>query len=364
MKKVVMIAGGGTGGHIYPGLAIAKALIKMDPEIEVHFVGTRNGLESRIVPREGFILHTIVGGKLNFSGQWFTKLKTLIKLPWGLVQSVSLLLHYRPMAVLGVGGYASGPFALVAALLGFPTSIWEANVHPGMANRLLSRFVDKCFLVFTESKKYLNCREYVMSGVPVRQDIEVSAVQADLAEGDKSKEFTLLHYGGSQGSRFIGQTLCQAVLSDHPWTDNLKVIHQTGSVDFEDFKKKYQKLKNPNSVEVCDFIFDMKSYYQKADLVLCRGGASTLNELAAFGLPAIIIPLPAADAHQEHNARVLVEAGAAKMILQKDLTADRLIEEIQDLRNSSAQRAQLKKNIRQFYKPQAAEQIAKSLLQT
>lgn len=362
MKKVIMIAGGGTGGHIYPGIAIAKALVRLDPEIQVHFVGTASGLEGKIIPREGFPLHMIAGGKLNFSGQPLEKLKTLLKLPWSFVQSAVLLLRYRPQAVLGVGGYASGPFVMTAAAFGFSSSIWEANVHPGMANRWLSKFVDKCFLVFEDSKKYLKSKNNFVLGIPVREEME-NAIKASSGTGAvANNNFHLLHYGGSQGSRIIGRTLCAAILENSSWRDQFKVVHQTGSVDHQDFLERYKSIASSGMVEIQEFIFDMKKYYQWADLVLCRGGASTLNELAAFGLPAIIVPLPAADAHQEHNARVLVDAGAAKMILQKDLTKERLTAEIEALKNSPETREQLKKNIRQFYRPQAAEQIAKELL--
>ena len=360
-----MIAGGGTGGHIYPGIAIAKSLVRQDPNVEVHFVGTSSGLEAKIIPREGFPLHLIAGGKLNFSGNPLGKIKTLIKLPIGFIQSFILLLKYRPVAVLGVGGYASGPFVLIAAILGFSTSIWEANVHPGMANRYLSKWVKKCFLVFEESKKYLASKNNFVFGIPVREEMESSIAQSAQAPVVKtqSQDFHLLHYGGSQGSRAIGRTLSAAILENGPWMKDLVVVHQTGSTDHKDFLERYKDIATSGKIEIQEFIFDMKKYYQWADLVLCRGGASTLNEIAAFGLPAIIVPLPAADAHQEHNARVLVEAGAARMILQKDLTVERLKAEIDLLRNAPEQRAQLKQNVRKFYRPQAAEQIAKELLQ-
>jgi len=179
----------------------------------------------------------------------------------------------------------------------------------------------------------------------------------------QAQDFHLLHYGGSQGSRVIGRTLCAAILENGSWTKDLNVVHQTGSTDHKDFLERYKDVSSSGKVEIQEFIFDMKKYYQWADLVLCRGGASTLNEIAAFGLPAIIVPLPAADAHQEHNARVLVEAGAARMILQKDLTVERLKQEIDSLRAAPDQRALLKQNVRKFYRPKAAEQIAKELLQ-
>jgi UDP-N-acetylglucosamine--N-acetylmuramyl-(pentapeptide) pyrophosphoryl-undecaprenol N-acetylglucosamine transferase len=358
MKKII-IAGGGTGGHLYPGLAIARALQKLDSQVEVHFVGTAGGLETKIIPKEKFPLHLIAGGKLNFSGNPLLKLKTLVKLPVGIFQSILLILKLRPTFVLGVGGYASGPFLLAAALMGKQTAIWEANVYPGLANRWLARFVKKCFLVFEESRKLLPHANAQVFGMPVRAEMENSDSNPILRA---DQQFHLLHYGGSQGSRAIGRALCEAIQKGGPWTESLKVVHQTGSLDHQDFLKRYQGFES--IVEIHEFIYNMPDFYKWADLVVCRGGASTLNELAAFGLPAIIIPLPAADGHQEHNAKMLVQGQAAQMILQKDLTPERLIEEIQKLRQNPAWREQMRQNVHRFHRPRAAEAIAKAILET
>lgn len=358
MKKVIMIAGGGTGGHIYPGIAIAKALEKMDSNVQVHFVGTSQGLETKIVPKENFPLHCIAGGKLNFSGKPLLKLKTLLKLPIGLLQAFQLIIKFKPQFVLGVGGFASGPFLLAAALLGKQTAIWEPNAYPGMANRWLSRFVKKCFLVFDESKSLLSNSNTFVFGMPVRSEMEKKSMPSPRTDS----KFHLLHYGGSQGSRVIGRTLCEALKNGGAWTQELQVVHQTGSLDHKDFLEKYRG--HEAMVEVHEFIYNMPDFYEWADVVLCRGGASTLNELAAFGLPAIIVPLPAADGHQEKNAEMLVKANAARMILQKDLTPQKLVEEIQLLRTNQALRESLKLNIQKFHRSQAAEAIAKTILET
>lgn len=354
-----MIAGGGTGGHIYPGIAIARALQKLDPEVEIQFVGTSEGLEVKIVPKEGFPLHLIAGGKLNFSGNFIRKLKTLLNLPYGFLQSIQLLIRYKPFCVLGVGGYASGPFVLAAALMGKNTAIWEPNALPGLTNRWLSRFVKRCFLVFEESKSHLRFKKALVLGMPVRAEMEVSQVTPPPRQ---DSYFHLLHFGGSQGSRAIGRSLFAALQSRGEWTKNLKVVHQTGALDHQDFLKKYQSFED--LVQIHEFIFDMPQFYQWADLVVCRGGAGTLTELAAFGLPALIIPLPAADGHQEKNAESLVREGAARMILQKDLTPERLIQEIQNLREHPEELKKLSANIRQFHRPKAAEAIAKSILES
>ena len=358
MKKI-MIAGGGTGGHLYPGLAIARALQKLDPEVEIHFVGSAGGLEAKIIPKEKFPLHLIAGGKLNFSGNPLLKIKTLLKLPVGILQSMILIWKMKPTFVLGVGGYASGPFLLAAALMGKKTAIWEANVFPGMANRWLAKLVKKCFLVFDESKKYLPHANAQVFGMPVRAEMEQTGAAPAVRTDDR---FHLLHYGGSQGSRAIGRTLCAAIQKGGSWTDSLKVVHQTGSLDHKDFLERYKGFES--LVEIHEFIYNMPDFYRWADLVVCRGGASTLNELAAFGLPAIVIPLPAADGHQEHNARMLVNGNAARMILQSDLTPERLIEEIQMLRNDPGLREQMRQNLKNFHRPRAAEAIAKAILET
>lgn len=355
-KTVVVIAGGGTGGHIYPGLAIARALQSIDANLEIHFVGTANGLESKIVPKEGFPLHLIAGGKLNFSGQVFEKVKTLIRLPVGFFQSVFLLFKLKPKIVLGVGGFASGPFVLAASMLGFSTAIWEPNALPGMANRWLGKFVDQCFLVFDETKNYLSCKKMEVLGMPVRAEMETGETKPHGKD-----EFHLLHYGGSQGSRAIGRALFEALRSEK-YELGLKVVHQTGSIDHQDFLERYKDMRD--LVEVKEFIYDMPNYYAWADLVVCRGGAGTLNELAAFGIPAIVIPLPAADGHQEKNAQVLVQAGAARMILQKDLTPSRLMNEINELRHNKSTREEMKQKIRQFYRPQASQKIAHKLIES
>lgn len=355
----VIIAGGGTGGHLYPGIAIAKALQAQDPNIKIHFVGTEEGLEAKIIPKEGFQLHLIAGGKLNFSGDWHIKLLTLLKLPIGFFQSIRLIRKLKPRFVIGVGGYASGPFVLAAALLKVPSVIWEPNVLPGLANKWLSKFVKKCYLVFEDTAKYLPSAHCVPLGMPIRKEIE-EVRDADTNPSLDRSKFHLLHFGGSQGSRAIGKTLCAAIETQKGWTSGMHIVHQTGSTDFRFFTEKYRRFQD--LVEVKEYIYNMADYYKWADLVVCRGGAGTISELAAFGLPAIIIPLPAADGHQELNARALVKDGAMKMILQKDLTPARLAKEIEELRRSPAVLQVMRDKVRAFHRPRAAEAIAKDLL--
>jgi UDP-N-acetylglucosamine--N-acetylmuramyl-(pentapeptide) pyrophosphoryl-undecaprenol N-acetylglucosamine transferase len=355
-SNVIFIAGGGTGGHIYPGVAIARAILQQRPEIQIRFVGTPSGLETKIVPREGFPLDLIQGGKLNFAGGLFEKIKTLCKIPLGIGQSLILLRKYRPKFVLGVGGYASGPFVLAAALCGIPSAVWEPNAHPGMANRWLSRFVDRCYIVFSQAEKWLKNENTFQFGMPVRKEIEEAK---KIARSDQ--KFHLLSFGGSQGSRAISTVLSDAIVHRGEWTKNLSVVHQIGAVDFAKLKAKYQN--SEDIVSPYEFIYDMHNQYAWADLVVARGGASTITELAAFGVVPIIIPLPAADNHQQKNAESLVVANAGQMLLQENLNEQSLITEIEKLRNNPAQMKLMSDNLRKFFQPQAAEKIAADILQ-
>lgn len=354
--KTVVIAGGGTGGHVYPGIAVARAIQKIDPSVQIHFVGTDRGLESKIVPKEGFPLHLISSGQLNLKGEPMKVLKTLFGLPLGFFQSIKLLFQLRPSYVLGVGGYASGPFVLVASLFGYRTALWEGNAIPGMTNRILAKFVKRCFVVFPEAAQFFRADKAHVTGMPVRAEV-LASTQKRPADG----EFHVLHYGGSQGSRLIGTAMCDAVTAGGTWLEKTKIVHQTGATDFEKFKARYQGKEN--LVEVHPFIYNMDHYYRWADIVVCRGGASTLSEIAAFGLPAIVIPLPVADGHQEKNAMSLQNANAARVILQKDLTPQRLVEEIQALKSNSDLRNQLALNVKAFHLPGAAEKIATEILE-
>jgi UDP-N-acetylglucosamine--N-acetylmuramyl-(pentapeptide) pyrophosphoryl-undecaprenol N-acetylglucosamine transferase len=352
-----MIAGGGTAGHIYPGVAIARALLKLSPTsqgLQVHMVGTEIGLDTKIIPKEGLPLHLIASGQLNVKGNPLRILKTLCRLPWGFVQSLLLLRKLKPKFVLGVGGYASGPLVLAAAVCGYPTAIWEPNAQPGMANRWLAPFVNKCFVVFEQAKIFFGDKS-VHIGVPIRDDV------ANAAAKISHSHFQILHYGGSQGSRIIGRTLHEAIEQGGRWLENTKITHQTGRLDYQDFLGKYKNRRD--QVDVQEFIFNMKDQYALADLVICRGGASTLAEVTANGLPSIIIPLPAADAHQERNAEELVRVGAARMIYQRDLTAEKLVAEISELKNNPEELKKMSECARRFYKPQAAEKIAQIILQ-
>lgn len=356
-KKNVVIAGGGTGGHIYPGIAIAKAIKAQYPDYEVHFVGTPAGLENKIVPREGFALHHISVGKLNHAGGFLKKLQTLLGIPKSIVQSIALLMELKPQAILGVGGYASGPFVLVASLMGFKTAIWEPNAFPGMTNRLLSRVVGKSFVVFDEASKHLHSTEITQVGVPIRKEVE------DLSQKEfqkRDKDFHILIFGGSQGAHSINMVVKAAIEKGGEWLKDTKIIHQTGPHDYAAILESY---KGRNGIEAHEYLYQMEMNYEWADLVICRAGASTVAEIAAAAKPALFIPLPwAADDHQRRNAESLVDHRAAAMLLQKDLTPSSLIQKIEDLKKDTQHLKEMRENLNKFYKSRAAEKMAELLI--
>ena len=356
-KKNVVIAGGGTGGHIYPGIAIARAIKAQHPDYEIHFVGTASGLENKIVPREGYLLHHISIGKLNHAGGWLSKIKTLIGMPKAFVQSIALLMELKPQVILGVGGYASGPFVLVASLMGFRTAIWEPNAFPGMTNRWLSRVVGRSFVVFEEASQFLHSEDISQVGIPIRKEVEALALN-DFQHNPE--EFHILVTGGSQGARAINFAVRDAVVKGGNWLRGVKIVHQTGPLDFAAVASAYE---GKNEAMAHEYLYQMEQSYKWADLIICRAGASTVAEVAAAGKPAIFIPLPsAADDHQRKNAESLVKNQAAKMILQKDLTVEFLIERIEELKKDTQGRQEMRKNLSKFYKPQAAEKMADLLI--
>ncbi|MEY4617279.1 MAG: UDP-N-acetylglucosamine--N-acetylmuramyl-(pentapeptide) pyrophosphoryl-undecaprenol [Pseudomonadota bacterium] len=355
MKKKFLVAGGGTGGHIYPGVAIARAIETLDKNVEVEFVGSLMGLETKIVPREGFPLHILSAGKLNYKGSAFGKLMGLLRVFVGLVQAFVLLRRLKPVGVLGVGGYASGPLVLAAALMKIPTSIWEPNAHPGLANRWLSRIVPRSFIVFESAKKYLQSTEIVLVGLPIRKELE------SVASRPADSEFHVLSFGGSQGAKAINEALEKTVTTEMSWLHKGKLIHQTGVTDYSRIKESYEK--SVFEVSAFEYLFEMDQYYSWADVVICRSGASTIAELCAAGKPAVLVPLPtAADDHQRKNALAMVEHQAAILLEQKDLTAQRLNEILTDLQKNPEVLTKMSQNARSLHQPQAAEVIAKLLV--
>ncbi len=319
----VVIAGGGTGGHLYPGIAIAREVLR-EKGNDVLFVGTEQGIEAKVLPREGLPVRFITVGKLK-GMKLALIMRTVIMLPLSVVQSINLLREVRPDVVIGVGGYSSGPLAVAAWGLRIPLLIVEPNSYAGLANRKLGRLADRVILCFpgTGSKRFFPPSKTTMLGPLVRKGIDGgNRVQALAAFGLDPGNFTVFVMGGSGGAHAINMAMKQTAgsLKD---MKKLQILHQTGERDIDDVTAGYRSV-GVKSV-VLSYIHDMAGAYAVADLVISRSGATTVAELAVCGRRAVLIPYPyAADNHQEHNARTLAERGQADVILQKGLTAEKL----------------------------------------
>lgn len=357
-KKRIIISGGGTGGHIYPGVAIARALQKLDAEVEIHFVGSKGGLEEKIIPREKFPLHLVSVGKLHKSVGILTRIKTLLTLPLSFFQCIKILFQIKPKAVLGVGGFASGPMLFVASIFGYRTYVWEPNAMPGLTNRLLARVVSECLVVFDEAKNFLKARQMSHAGIPVRFSLSPHMQNQEF----QTKALRILVFGGSQGARAINQCVFKLLTEHQDRLKNISWIQQTGPHDFKQAQEVFAKL-DSQRFQCFDYLYDMKDRYEACDLVICRAGASTVAEIIACKKPAIFIPLPtAADNHQQKNAEVLVRKNAAQMILQKDLTPQSLLEAIQNIQAQPEVLNQYIQNMQHFKFEESDLDIAKKII--
>lgn len=319
----ILFAAGGTGGHIYPAIAVANELLRRDPACEVLFVGTVRGLETRIVPDNGFQLSLIDSSGLKSVGL-LGKIKGLSVLPKSFLEARHLMKQFRPHAVVGAGGYVSGPVLMMAAIMGIPTLVMDSNALPGFTNRQLARFVDKAALTFDEALPFFG-KKGVVTGNPVRNDF------FGIEPKERTDVFHVLIFGGSQGARAINNAVADSLGEIAELEGKISFTHQTGEADFEKIREIYSRSAFSDS-DIRPFITDMVSEFAKADVVICRAGATTCAELAAAGKAAIMIPLPtAADDHQRKNAEAMQNAGAAKMILQRDLNGKKIAEEIRAL---------------------------------
>ena len=342
-----IVAGGGTGGHVIPALAIAQEL-RSRYNAHVVFVGTARGIETRLVPAAGFELHLIEVGGLN-RVDFATRLKTVLDLPRAVMASAKLIREFRPNVMIGVGGYASGPAMLAAAMMNIPTVAFEPNVVPGFANRMVAPMVRAAAVHFEQTCHYFrNCH---VTGVPVRREF------FDLARRPKETRPTLLVFGGSQGATAINRAVLESLTRLMEAVPSVYVIHQTGERDYPEAQIAY--LQARLAAEVSPFIDDMPHAFARADLVLCRSGASTVAEIAAAGKPAIFVPLPtAADDHQRHNAATLAAGGAARLLPQAELTGERLVAEVASLLIDREALARMSEAARGFAHPDAAAKIA------
>ena len=321
----LLIAGGGTGGHIFPAIALAEEFLKRAEGNQVLFVGTERGLESKILPSRGYRLETINVSGLKGKGFW-NGLAALKRIPGSMAQSRSIIKEFEPNVVLGVGGYASGPTVFAAQFMGVPTAITEQNASPGMANTILGRFVNRIFVSFEETKVWFPIRRVLFTGNPVRSGF-VSSVPKHRV-GDEP--FTVLVFGGSQGASAINHAVVAALPYLSDLKGSIRIIHQTGTAELEEVARGYHD--QGMDAEILPFIDDMSAAYEKADLLVCRAGATSIAEITAMGKAALLIPFPhAAGDHQVLNARALVKQGAAEMLEQKDCTGESLAMHIRDL---------------------------------
>ncbi|MCX7913064.1 MAG: undecaprenyldiphospho-muramoylpentapeptide beta-N-acetylglucosaminyltransferase [Thermodesulfovibrionales bacterium] len=359
----VIIAGGGTGGHLFPGIALAEALVErgISSKDEIFFVGTVYGIEARVIPKESYPLRFIRSyGMVGKS--FFGKLKAFLFTFFGVIDSFRLLRIIKPQIVIGVGGYASFSTVFTARLIGIPTTILEQNSYPGLANKILGRFVDAIAVTYQESIAYFPSHKTYLTGNPVRKNIIFKDKRlACSAFALDHGRFTILIFGGSSGASSINRALGGALNYLVDLRQNIQLIHQTGFADYDFIKEVYREL--GFKAFVAPFIYKMAEAYCAADLVVCRAGATTLAELTAVGKPAILIPYPyAAGNHQELNARKLADMGAAKLILDRELNGDILAKVLRELYNDDHLRSQMQKMSAAFGKLNAADKIIDILL--
>jgi UDP-N-acetylglucosamine--N-acetylmuramyl-(pentapeptide) pyrophosphoryl-undecaprenol N-acetylglucosamine transferase len=357
----VVIAGGGTGGHLYPGIAVARELQSRQPDAEVSFAGTARGIETRVVPREGFPLDLIRSGGVK-GKSLLGRIQGALLIPLGLLDGWRIVSSRRPSLVIGVGGYSSGPVVLVAALRGVPAMLLEQNAVPGLTNRLLSRVVQAAAVTYDSTRDFFGSKAFV-SGNPVRPEFfQAAGPHQESAFDDQTSVTRVLVFGGSQGAHAINVAMVEAAPQLAAGRPPLRLTHQTGERDVEMVRTAYRQAGVQAEVE--PFLYDMGRRLAAADVIVCRAGATTLAEIAAAGKPAILIPLPTAtDDHQRMNAETLARAGAATMLVQRDVTGAVLAERLLALAGDAKRRTQMATAARLLARPDAARIIVDRALE-
>jgi len=347
-KKNIIISGGGTAGHIHPALAVAERIQTRAADIHVVFVGTTRELEKKIMERHGtdFIPLKIEGLK----GKGIKSIKSLILLPYAFLKSLTILIKKRPVLVIGVGGYSSGPIVLLAALMKKPTVIMEQNSVPGFTNKALIPWVTKAAVAFENSLPFFKGKG-IYTGNPVRKEFY------SLPPKQREDRLSLLISGGSQGSTFLNQGMTETLPFLINNRDHLVIYHQTGQKDYSWVKNSYSERGFPQAT-IAPYFFNMEVYFQKSDLIICRSGATTIAELIAAKKASLLIPFAqAADNHQFFNAQELSEAGGAEIILENEFNAQKLADKILDLWKNKDKITQMEKNLSKFKPGEAADKI-------
>jgi UDP-N-acetylglucosamine--N-acetylmuramyl-(pentapeptide) pyrophosphoryl-undecaprenol N-acetylglucosamine transferase len=351
----IVIAGGGTGGHLFPGIAVAREFVSRRPDTQISFAGTARGIESRVVPREGFALDLIRSAGLK-GKSILARIRGAALLPLSVIDAWRIVSARRPHLVIGVGGYSAGPVVLVAALRGVPTMLLEQNAVPGLTNRWLAPFVRAAAVSFESTRPFFGSKAFI-SGNPVRPEFW----KGDVPKGrgaDAGMLAEILVFGGSQGAHAINTAMVEAAneLAAMGMRPRLRLTHQTGDRDVEMVRTAYTRA--GLTAEVAAFFDDMGRRLRGADLVVCRAGATTLAELTAAGKPAILVPLPeATDDHQRRNAEALAAAGAAEVLIQADMTGTTLARRIKSLTEDGNTRARMSAAARALARPDAARVI-------
>ena len=352
MPETLMIAGGGTGGHIYPAIAIARAYVEKDPSRRVIFVGTERGLEKTIVPKAGFPLEFISVGGLKGKGG-LDLIKNIARLPVGFVQAFRVVGKYQPSIVLGVGGYSSGPVLLAAWMRRVPTMIHEANAFPGLANRAVAKFVTGVAVAFGDALPRLKRDDGRVTGNPIRKEF---FDQRNVSRPASAKK-RLLIFGGSQGSRVINDAMTGALLFLARQKDTLEIVHQTGPNELQKVQDAYRTSAFSNA-RVVPYLDPIVGEIAAADLVISRAGAMTIGELSAIGRGAVLIPFAAAtNNHQELNARVVEKAGGAVVITEKELSPEKLANTIAEIIADAGRAGRMGAASRSLATPEATAKI-------
>ena len=348
----VIIAGGGTGGHVFPAISIAEEILERNGGNEVMFVGTEHGIEKRILPENGYRVEFI--NSRGIVGKSFSqKAAAAISILGAMLSSLRILRDFRPDAVIGVGGYASGPTLLCASMSAIPTAVCEQNSVPGLANRILSRFVGRIFITFEESRERLPAEKTLLTGNPIRRDLARRAAERKPRRSAPRNVFVL---GGSQGARKLNETVPRALAE---LAVPVNVTHQTGEAHTEGVRETYRRLGIP--AEVFGFTDDISRVYEKTDLVICRAGSGTLSEVTAFGIPSVLIPLASSTHdHQLKNARILESRAAAAVIEEKGLSVESLRAVIEKTLEQSTL-GRMAENSKRLARPHAAREIVNEI---